>query len=87
MSPAQQRFGAGFAAGPESLAGFGAQTGRTQLLVDPRRAVEATVFQEHCLDFSGDHGVVRLALSRWQLLLASTRRSRVAGGRSALPPA
>jgi hypothetical protein len=43
-------------------------SGRTQFLVDPRRAVEATVLLEHCLDFSGDQGVLRLPLSRRRLL-------------------
>lgn len=33
---------------------------RTQFLVDPRRAVEATVFLEHRLDFSGDRGILCL---------------------------
>jgi len=45
-------------------------TGGTEFLVDPRRAVEATVFEEHSLDFSSDQRIVRLALSRRQLLPA-----------------
>jgi len=72
MSPAQQRFGSGgvkscssrFSATPDGPAG------RTQFLVDPRRAVEAMVLLEHRLDFSGDQGVLRLPLSRRRLLPA-----------------
>jgi hypothetical protein len=71
---------AGFAAGPEGTAELGPQTGtlhqasntiatdgpagRMQFLVVPLRAVKSPVLLEHCLDFSGDQGVIRLPLYR-----------------------
>lgn len=89
MSPAQQRFGAGFAAGPESLAGFGAQAGRAQLLVDPRRAAAG---HSQTATEPDDGVLISQLIDQAKPLGGSCSlhprgAAEWAGGRGALPPA